>query len=234
MGDEKTFVVVHEIKGNKMLELAGEMAATTNPEHVIKGDEMLAGERAATNPERHDIYTVDGVRVPMVFEIPKVVLPFVYKGADGNMKRCVPEKKEVTFDQPLGKALFAEWQGSWEMHIDDPDEKKTYRIRLFQDRDHGAQISFQTPTSRGRHKKTMGPRQGHWQIESDGSVIAGEFNFGFPDNDNFIGFRVYRREPTKPYIYEGTDMKGREVRLTIGSREIFCQSSCVWKRTELI
>ena len=211
--------------------LEEEMADTTSQEHVIKGDEMLADEMAATNPERHDIYTVDGVPVPMVFEIPKVVTPFVFSDADGNMKTCVPEKKEVTFDQPLGKALFAEWQGSWEMRIDDDAEKKTYRIRLFQDRDHGAQISFQTPTSRGRHKKTMGPRQGHWQIECDGSVIEGEFKFDFPENDNFIGFRVRRKDPSKPYIYEGTDMKGREVRLTIESREVFCQGALVWKKT---
>ena len=71
MGDESPFVVVHVIKGNK----------------------MLADEMAATNPERDDIYPVDGVPVPMVFEIPKVVTPFVYRDADGNMKTCVPEKK---------------------------------------------------------------------------------------------------------------------------------------------
>ena len=232
MGDESPFVVVHVIKGNKAL--AEEMAATTNPEHVIKGDEMLADEMAATNPERHDIYTVDGVPVPMVFEIPKVVTPFVFSDADGNIRTCVPEKKEVTFDEPLGTALFAEWKGIWEMRIDDPAETKTYGIRLFQNRDLGAQISFQTPTSRGRHKKTMGPRQGHWQIECDGSVIEGEFKFDYPENDNVIGFRVHRLEPTKPYIYEGTDMKDRKVRLTIESRHIFCQSLCVWKRTDFI
>ena len=123
MGDESPFVVVHVIKGNKAL--AEEMAATTNPEHVIKGDEMLADEMAATNPERHDIYTVDGVPVPMVFEIPKVVTPFVYRGADGKCATCAPEIKEVTFDQPFGKALYAEWQGRWEMHIDDEADKKT-------------------------------------------------------------------------------------------------------------
>ena len=80
----------------------------------------------------------------------------------------------------------------------------------------------------------MGARQGHWHIECGASVIDGEFKYNFPDNENFIGFRIFRREPTEPYIYEGKDMKGRQVRLTIESRLIFCQSSPFWKATYFI
>ena len=123
------------------------------------------------------------------------------------------------------------------MHIDDAAEKKTYRISLFQHKYNGAQISFQNPPGRGKRNKnklTMGVRQGNWRIEYDGSVIDGEFKFNFPENENFVGFRVYRHEPTKPYIYEGSDMKDRKVRLTIESRQIFCESSPFWKTTKFI
>ena len=182
-------------------------------------------------------YPVDGVLVPIVFEIPKRITTFPYFAADGSIQTCVPEHKEVVFDPPLGKALFAEWHGTWEMHIDDAAAKKTYRISLFQAVDTGAEISFQNPPGKGKRTKnklTMGPRQGHWHIECDGSVIDGMFNFNFPENENFIGFRVFRNQPTKPYCYEGTDMMDRKVRLTIESRQMFCQSSPFWKTTNFI
>jgi len=187
--------------------------------------------------ERHD-YPVDGVPVPMIFEIPRDVGGFVYYvAADDSVQSCVPENRDVTFDPPLGRALFAEWQGTWDMHADDAAKKVTYRITLLQHANFGAEISFQNPPGGGKRKKnklTMGPRQGYWKIECDGSVIAGEFKFNYPENKDSIGFRIFRQDPTKPSVYEGTDMKKRKVRLTIETRHIYFQGLCCWKVTHLI